>query len=113
MNQITNSLAFLPGIGTPELLVIGVIALLLFGSRLPSVMRNLGRGIVEFKKGVGGIEDDIRSAADAPTSRSSSRARYDDADEREEASAPKFEPPAQEEGSPGNASMPAKQQPAP
>jgi sec-independent protein translocase protein TatA len=45
--------------GLPELMIIGVIILLLFGSRLPSVMRNLGRGIVEFKRGVRGVEDDI------------------------------------------------------
>ncbi len=45
--------------GLPELLIVAVIVLLLFGNRLPSVMRSLGRGIVEFKKGVKGIEDDV------------------------------------------------------
>ena len=44
--------------GIPELLIVTVIVLLLFGSRLPSVMRNLGRGIVEFKKGTREIVDD-------------------------------------------------------
>jgi sec-independent protein translocase protein TatA len=38
--------------------VLGLIVLLLFGSRLPSVMRNLGQGMVEFKKGMQGIDDD-------------------------------------------------------
>ena len=38
---------------------VAIIALLLFGNRLPSVMRSLGRSVVEFKKGVGGIEDEI------------------------------------------------------
>jgi len=47
------------GLGPQELLIVGVIVLLLFGSRLPSVMRSLGRGVVEFKKGVQGIEDDL------------------------------------------------------
>ena len=46
------------GIGTTELLVLAGIALLLFGTRLPKVMRSLGQGIVEFKRGVQGIEDD-------------------------------------------------------
>ena len=55
---------FLLGFGMPgiqELIIIAVIVLILFGSRLPSVMRNLGRGVTEFKKGVQGIdeEDDV------------------------------------------------------
>ncbi|MCA9196238.1 MAG: twin-arginine translocase TatA/TatE family subunit [Pirellulaceae bacterium] len=41
-----------------ELLIIVFVVLLLFGNRLPGVMRSLGRGVVEFKKGVSGIEDD-------------------------------------------------------
>jgi sec-independent protein translocase protein TatA len=53
------------GIGQYELLIIAGVALLLFGHRLPSVMRSLGRGVVEFKKGVAGIEDDIQSATDS------------------------------------------------
>ena len=47
------------GLGTGELLIVGVVVLLLFGSRLPSVMRSLGKGVVEFKKGVNGIEDEV------------------------------------------------------
>jgi sec-independent protein translocase protein TatA len=46
------------GIGYTELLVVGGIVLLLFGNRLPGVMRSMGRGIVEFKKGVQGIDDE-------------------------------------------------------
>ncbi|MDZ7620573.1 MAG: twin-arginine translocase TatA/TatE family subunit [Patescibacteria group bacterium] len=45
--------------GPMEMLIIAGIALLLFGNRLPSVMRSLGRGITEFKKGVQGIEDEV------------------------------------------------------
>ncbi|NUQ66181.1 MAG: twin-arginine translocase TatA/TatE family subunit [Pirellulales bacterium] len=48
--------------GPMELLIIGGIVLLLFGNRLPSVMRSLGRGVVEFKKGVQGIEEDLDNA---------------------------------------------------
>lgn len=51
--------------GPLELLIIAGIMLLLFGNRLPSVMRSMGRGIVEFKKGVQGIEDDMNDTADA------------------------------------------------
>ncbi len=49
--------------GLPELLIIAVIVLLLFGKRLPGVMGSLGKSIVEFKKGVAGIEDDVEEAA--------------------------------------------------
>ena len=46
-------------VGAPEIIIILVVALLLFGRRLPEVGRSLGKGIVEFKKGIKGIEDDI------------------------------------------------------
>lgn len=53
--------------GWMEMAIIGVIALLLFGKRLPEVMRSLGKGIVEFKKGVKGIEDDVeKSSSEGP-----------------------------------------------
>ncbi len=48
--------------GPFEMMIVAAIVLLLFGNRLPSVMRSMGRGIVEFKKGVSGIEDDIDDA---------------------------------------------------
>ena len=49
-------LAFgLPG-GT-EWIIILIVALLIFGSRLPSVMRNLGKSVNEFKKGVNDVVD--------------------------------------------------------
>jgi len=47
-------------------LLIAIVALLLFGKRLPEVGRSLGRGIVEFKKGVQGIEDDLDQAGQKP-----------------------------------------------
>jgi sec-independent protein translocase protein TatA len=49
------------GFGSTELLIVAGIMLLLFGNRLPGVMRSLGTSIVEFKKGVKGIEDDIEN----------------------------------------------------
>ena len=50
MSIFLNSLAFL---GTPEIIAIGVIILLFFGgAKIPSMMRGLGRGMGEFKKGV-------------------------------------------------------------
>jgi sec-independent protein translocase protein TatA len=40
------------GIGQWELLLIVLVIFILFGHRLPGVMRSLGRGIVEFKEGM-------------------------------------------------------------
>jgi sec-independent protein translocase protein TatA len=48
------------GIGYMELLIIGFIGLLLFGQRLPKVMREMGRGITEFKRGLQDVEDNLR-----------------------------------------------------
>ena len=42
-----------------EWLIILAIGLLLFGKRLPEVGRSLGKGIVEFKRGIKGIEEEI------------------------------------------------------
>ncbi|WP_460165314.1 Sec-independent protein translocase subunit TatA/TatB [Thermostilla marina] len=53
--------------GYMEMLIIAFIVLLLFGNRLPSVMRSLGKGVVEFKKGlndVGGDDDEAAIASD-------------------------------------------------
>ncbi len=51
------------GFNHVQLIIVAVIAFLLFGNRLPSVMRSLGRSVTEFKRGVNGIEDEIESAS--------------------------------------------------
>ena len=55
----------MPGfIGLPELMLLAVLALVLFGpKRLPEMGRSLGKGVVEFKKGLAGIEDDAAKPA--------------------------------------------------
>ena len=45
--------------GTVEMIIIAVIALLIFGRRLPDVARSVGKSIVEFKKGIREVKDDI------------------------------------------------------
>jgi len=57
-------LAFISMPGPGELLIIGLIGVLLFGNRLPDVGRSLGKGIVEFKKGIKGVDSDIEKALD-------------------------------------------------
>ncbi len=44
--------------GPMHWLIVLVVVLLLFGNRLPSVMRSLGRGVTEFKKGIEGVGED-------------------------------------------------------
>ena len=55
-------LAFIGLPGGYEFLVVAFVALLIFGNRLPGVMRSLGQGVTEFKKGVAGIEDETKPA---------------------------------------------------
>ncbi len=79
------------GLSPMELLIIGGIAVLLFGSRLPSVARSLGKSMTEFKKGLNGLEEDANL-----NSRPGTRVNYAPADDREESTAQKFEPPTSE-----------------
>ena len=57
--------AFLPTFGPWEMIIVGMVCLLIFGNRLPSVMRSLGKSVTEFKKGISGIEDDLDQAVTA------------------------------------------------
>ena len=59
--DMVNVLAFWAP-NAAELIIVLVIGLLLFGKRLPEVARSLGKGVVEFKRGVKGIEDDVNYA---------------------------------------------------
>ena len=52
-------LAFMGLPGGTEWIVIGLIALLIFGRRLPDVARSVGKSIVEFKKGIRDVKDDV------------------------------------------------------
>ena len=51
-------------LGPLEIVLIAVVALLLFGKRLPEVARSLGKGVTEFKKGLKNIENDIEKPED-------------------------------------------------
>jgi sec-independent protein translocase protein TatA len=84
------------GVGPPEMIVIGIIALLLFGKRLPEVARSLGKGITEFKKGMHGIEDEIQNAGRSASSGSGSSSRPQVDDDEQQWKAPRFEPPTSE-----------------
>lgn len=80
------------GVSSWEMMLLFVVALLLFGKRLPEVARGLGKGMMEFKKGLYDIQDEVTSAANSrPVGSSQSRPIPNES--REEAIAPKFEPP--------------------
>ena len=74
------------------LLVLGALAVLLFGERLPEVARSFGKGLMQVKNGVRGIQQEIENAVNSATSVDPSP-RCHEPEDREEATAPKFEPP--------------------
>jgi sec-independent protein translocase protein TatA len=56
------------GIGVPELIVIMVIALIVFGpGKLPEIGGALGRGIRDFKKAFEGADDELKKVTSAKT----------------------------------------------
>lgn len=80
------------GLGPMEMIIIGIIAILLFGNRLPEVAKSVGKGFNEFKKGMHGIEEEVNTASRGSSSSRPNRSIED----REETTAPKFEPPPSE-----------------
>ncbi|MCK6471316.1 MAG: twin-arginine translocase TatA/TatE family subunit [Planctomycetes bacterium] len=89
-------LAFFQNIGMPELIIILIVALLIFGSRLPDVARKVGKGLSEFKRGVQEASDEVkreidREPAAPPASDAASGAPKEAASK--EAAAVKPEPP--------------------
>ncbi len=63
IENLQSVLAFgLPG--QWEWIVVLIIAVLIFGRRLPEIARGLGKSITEFKKGVKETENEVRDAVD-------------------------------------------------
>src|ERR1700752_3892278 len=84
-----NTLLGIFSLSTQEILILLALGVLLFGRRLPEVGRYLGKGIVEFKKGLKGLEDEV----DAPPAPRQEPAALDRPrpPQRVAPSAPKFE----------------------
>ena len=89
-------LAFLDFLGIQGFLILAILGVLLYGERLPEVAASLGKQLMQLKKSVQGIRDEIEAVAfDAKHAVTKSLEKADDA-AREEATAPKFEPPPSE-----------------
>ena len=51
-------------IGGPEILIILLVVLVLFGGKkIPELMRGLGRGVKEYKNAVNSVEEEVRNIA--------------------------------------------------
>ncbi len=57
----------LGSIGAPEIIVLLTLGILLFGRKLPDIGRSLGKTMVEFKKGMKGIEDEVSESGNTTT----------------------------------------------
>ena len=95
-------LAFI-GIGSPgmgEMIVIGVIAVILFGGKLPEVARTLGNSYQQFRKGLSDIQASIRTEIDDNHSTGSYSTPklndFSDVDDYEEPTGPALEPPPED-----------------
>lgn len=89
-----NPLFGIFGLGMWELVIIGVIAVLLFGRKLPDMAKYLGKSVVEFKKGMHGLEsgfDDANPTAQAPAQQAAAPAEAIRPPQRVAPAAPKFD----------------------
>src|SRR5881398_3630596 len=93
------------GLSVQELVIVGVVAVLLFGKNLPDVAKKFGGVYRDFRKSL----DDLRSQVDftdtfnSAPSKPKSRKSYSDFDDLDEISAPKFQPPPPPPEEPGDA----------
>src|ERR1700758_2451402 len=74
-----------------DMLIILLLGVLLFGRKLPEVGRYLGKGIVEFKKGIKGLEDEVDTPASPPVTPTPRVLAQPRPPQRVMTTAPKFE----------------------
>lgn len=60
---MSTILLFLGGVGMPEVLVIGLVVLVLFGAKkIPEFMKGMGKGVKEFKDAVKDVKKEVEDA---------------------------------------------------
>jgi len=62
MITIKGIIGFISMPGGGEWIILAIIGLLMFGKRLPEVAKGLGKSVVEFKKGLSGIENEVQQS---------------------------------------------------
>src|SRR6059058_5865185 len=92
-------------LGAQEMIILLVIGVLLFGRKLPEVGRYLGKGIVEFKKGVKGLEDEFENTTATTPAQAPTAIEQPRPPQRIAAQAPKFE---EHVTTPGNVTTPPR-----
>lgn len=81
-------------LGPMEMAIVGIVAVLLFGKKLPEVMRSLGKSYNEFRKGLAEMQSTVNySDYSSGASSTYSPSRATSFDDYEEPSAPRFDPP--------------------
>jgi len=91
--------AGLIGLGGFEWIILIILGVLLFGRKLPEMGRSLGKGIVEFKKGLKGLEDDV-DASTGGAAKAEAPVEAPRPPQRIGAPVPKFDAPAAESEKP-------------
>lgn len=96
------------GIGVTEMILLAIVAVMLFGGRLPEVAKQLGESYVQFRKGLDDIKSSINADIDIKSSPATRLPDYSQSasdegsqtapdDDYEAPSAPVFEPPSDDE----------------
>jgi sec-independent protein translocase protein TatA len=88
-----------------ELLIVGIIAIVLFGKRLPEVAKMLGQQYAKFRRGLSDLQSQVNlheiydprpTGSNYSSNKSTYKSSYSSFDDHDEATAPRFEPPPSE-----------------
>lgn len=91
------------GLSPMELVIVGIVAIMLFGQKLPDMMKTFGKSYRDFRNGLSELQSQVNltdTHVSSSYSNSVKRPPPKTYDDYEEPSAPKFEPPPSEAPSP-------------